>query len=149
VRPNIGGELLRAWRDARDLSQKQMAERLGVAQATVSEWESGRKLPCLEGISRIESTTGIRGAKFLEASEPPSPPPAVPVREEPAPPAASPAHVYIVFGVDTRGGEVAAHYAVAATADGAVTALGQLRETLPTVPFSIKRARVFSDTEGT
>lgn len=32
---------IRAWREARGLSQKDLAEALGVRQATVSRWESG------------------------------------------------------------------------------------------------------------
>jgi len=36
-------EDIRAWRDARGLSQQDLAEALGVRQATVSRWETGER----------------------------------------------------------------------------------------------------------
>ena len=42
----MSGEELRKWRLKHDLSQAELAELLGVAQQTVSRWESGsRKIP--------------------------------------------------------------------------------------------------------
>lgn len=36
-------EKLRAWRKARNLTQAQMAEVLGVSRSALRDWESGRK----------------------------------------------------------------------------------------------------------
>ena len=38
------GQALRELRHAADLTTTQLAERLGVAQSTISRWESGRQL---------------------------------------------------------------------------------------------------------
>ena len=36
---------IKAWREERGLSQREMADVLGVRQATVSRWESGERVP--------------------------------------------------------------------------------------------------------
>jgi len=36
-------DTLREWRTTRDLSQRQLAEVLGVSVRTIQEWEQGRK----------------------------------------------------------------------------------------------------------
>ena len=36
---------IKAWREERGLSQREMADVLGVRQATVSRWESGERTP--------------------------------------------------------------------------------------------------------
>ena len=47
------GRELRARRDNARLSQSQLAERLGVSQAAVSQWESGVRQPILDDLYRI------------------------------------------------------------------------------------------------
>ena len=39
------GELLKAWREVRGLTQAQAAEQLGLSQASFSDYERGRKSP--------------------------------------------------------------------------------------------------------
>ena len=45
-----------------DLTQSELAKRLGVTQRTVAGWETGAKIPkvaqlALEGVARVESST--------------------------------------------------------------------------------------------
>jgi transcriptional regulator with XRE-family HTH domain len=59
-------------RDARrrvDLSQAALAERAGTSQATISAYESGRKSPSVDTLSRLLAATGLRLA--VEAQPPP------------------------------------------------------------------------------
>jgi len=41
------GENIRSGREKKSISQKKLAETLGVSQPTVSDWERGRKVPGL------------------------------------------------------------------------------------------------------
>ncbi|MGW7196846.1 helix-turn-helix transcriptional regulator [Streptomyces chryseus] len=43
--PSFSGQWLREQRNARGLTQKQVAEMLGVTHISVSNWENGRYLP--------------------------------------------------------------------------------------------------------
>ena len=52
-----------ALRDARrraQLSQAELAHRAGTSQATISAYESGRKQPSVETLSRLLAATGSR-----------------------------------------------------------------------------------------
>ena len=42
------GERVRKLRDQRNLSQKQLADRLGVKKQTVSNWENGNAMPSMD-----------------------------------------------------------------------------------------------------
>jgi transcriptional regulator with XRE-family HTH domain len=53
----LAGDLLRAWRDGRGLSQQEAAELLGVSQASVSDYERGVKSPDVDRALRIAETT--------------------------------------------------------------------------------------------
>ena len=44
---------LKAARAGRDMSQQQLAERLGVAQNTVCNWENGKRRPDAEALVRL------------------------------------------------------------------------------------------------
>lgn len=50
-------EKLVRWRKKRGLSQTALAEELGVAQGTVSEWEGGRKMPRTQHVLAIAKLT--------------------------------------------------------------------------------------------
>jgi len=50
---------LRRQREARRLSQQDLAARLGVASNTVSRWETGSSRPRLDELDRIARTLGI------------------------------------------------------------------------------------------
>lgn len=53
------GEKLRGWREIAGLSQVEMAERLGVTQQTVSDWERDRGLPHQSRASKIEEVLDL------------------------------------------------------------------------------------------
>lgn len=52
-----GAEKFRAWRERKKLTQKAVADKLGVAQSAVCDWEHGRKLPRLDNLYAIERLT--------------------------------------------------------------------------------------------
>ena len=60
-----GPKLLRAWRDASDLSQKAVAEALGLKQSTVAEWEAGNRRPEMHTALALEERSA--GAVQIEA----------------------------------------------------------------------------------
>lgn len=59
ARSGEGPNLLKAWRKSEGLTQGQAAKRLGVAQARISEYETGSIRPDLETAVRIERETDI------------------------------------------------------------------------------------------
>lgn len=48
---------LKTYRDARDLSQRDVALKVGRAVATVSRWEAGERVPRIEDMVAIERAT--------------------------------------------------------------------------------------------
>src|SRR5579875_2185571 len=42
---HLSGQLIRKQRELKELTQVELAERLGVGQGTVSKWEKGLRLP--------------------------------------------------------------------------------------------------------
>jgi len=58
-RGELGEDLARARRRAK-LSQRELAERLGLSQAAISRVESGERLPRLETLSEWARATGHR-----------------------------------------------------------------------------------------
>lgn len=54
------GQKLRIWRRANGIKQDAMAAALGVSQATVSRWESGRDVPSIEISRRITDLVATR-----------------------------------------------------------------------------------------
>ena len=52
-------QLVREWRRHHFLSQKEMAERLGVTWGTVQRWEAGRGLPYPAQQRRLVEVLGI------------------------------------------------------------------------------------------
>ena len=52
------GDVLRAWRLDRGLSQAEAAERVGVTQPTWSDWEAGKKLPNFRSAHRLIEIVG-------------------------------------------------------------------------------------------
>ena len=65
---NITGQRIKELRQAENLTQKQLGEKLNVSQDTISLWEIGKSLPSAEDIIRIakifnESADYILGLK--------------------------------------------------------------------------------------
>ena len=53
------GKFLKELRKEREMSQEQLAERLGVSSRTVSRWETGRNLPDLSVLIEIADLYGV------------------------------------------------------------------------------------------
>ena len=69
------GEAVLLHRDQRNLSQAEVARRVGVQQQTVSRWESGAAVPPpartmrLEDVLKVERGTLLRLAGYLPADD--------------------------------------------------------------------------------
>lgn len=50
---------LKEWREARHLTQEQLAARLGVSHVTISRWETGQRRPDLNAQAAISEALGI------------------------------------------------------------------------------------------
>ena len=46
-------EAFKQWRESTGLTQEEFAERVGISQAAVSHYESGRRIPDLESFRKI------------------------------------------------------------------------------------------------
>lgn len=55
---DVFGDTLRARRIAKDITQEEMAELLGVSLATISAWELGRYSPRENNLNKIEELLG-------------------------------------------------------------------------------------------
>lgn len=58
-------EKIRALREAKGLSQTELAEALGVDQTTVSAWERGVAEPTLSNLRRLADVLGIAPGELL------------------------------------------------------------------------------------
>jgi transcriptional regulator with XRE-family HTH domain len=61
------GERIAAWRDARGLTQQQLAEAIGVTHAAVFQWEmdgDGRTTPSLKNLQKVCKVFGITMERF-------------------------------------------------------------------------------------
>ena len=58
-------ENLRSAREARSLTQKQVAEALGISDRTYSKWETGETEPSVELLCRLGEYYGMRPGAFL------------------------------------------------------------------------------------
>lgn len=59
-------ERLRLMRMRRAISQKQLAERLNVAQQTVASWEIGTRYPAIDRLFDIARVLECRPAELVE-----------------------------------------------------------------------------------
>ena len=66
---------LRSIRAELDLTQEQLAERLGVSFATVNRWEGGANLPQKAARATIAALAEEAGVEMAEAGSATSPPP--------------------------------------------------------------------------
>ena len=62
-------ENLKAARERRGLSQKEMSERIGVAKSTYSLYESGNREPNVQTIKRISDTLNVSADELLGIEE--------------------------------------------------------------------------------
>ena len=63
------GESLRQLRIEKGISQQQLADILFVSRSSVASWETGRRLPDLETISRLSEFLGADVGSLLRAAE--------------------------------------------------------------------------------
>jgi len=72
-------EVAKKIMEAQDISQEQMAERLGVTQGAVGHWLNGKREPKLETINRLLAVLGVPGLAIIvpetAASSATAPPP--------------------------------------------------------------------------
>lgn len=61
----ITADTIRALREGRGLTQRQLAERIGVTDKAVSKWESGRGLPDISLVEDLASALGVSVAELL------------------------------------------------------------------------------------
>jgi transcriptional regulator with XRE-family HTH domain len=59
------GRMIRERRTVLGLSQRQLADTLGVTQAAVTGWETGKSLPSRRNVSRLARTLGLPAAAFV------------------------------------------------------------------------------------
>lgn len=64
----LTGAVIRSLREARHLTQSQLAERLNVSDKTVSKWETGRGWPDITLLEPIAKEFGISVAELLSGS---------------------------------------------------------------------------------
>lgn len=65
------GTRIKLWREARGLSQRAFAEKLGLTPAAISYWESGATEPKHEHVQLIADALGITLPRFW--GDPPKP----------------------------------------------------------------------------
>jgi len=57
--------LIRSWREAKGLSQQQMADLIGVSYVTISRWETGKSKPYADNLNAIANKFGISFEQFM------------------------------------------------------------------------------------
>lgn len=67
--PIIIGSFIAKKRKAKDMTQAQLAERLGVSNKTISKWETGRCMPDYSVIEPLCRELGISVAEFMEGKD--------------------------------------------------------------------------------
>ena len=67
---NRFAENLKAARLAAGLTQKEVAERVGVAKSTYSLYESGKRAPVVKGIKQLAKALGVTADELLGLPEP-------------------------------------------------------------------------------
>ena len=65
----VTGQTVRRLREAKNLTQSQLAEALGVTAKAVSRWETGRGLPDISLLSPLSATLGVSVMELMSGSE--------------------------------------------------------------------------------
>ena len=63
------GEMLRILRTKQGLSQHQLANKLHVDRATISNWEADRRLPDVDTLSNLAKALGVDVSVLLVSAE--------------------------------------------------------------------------------
>ena len=64
---------IRELRESKSLQQKELAIDLGVTQPTISDWESGRKIPSAKNTAKLADYFGVSVDYLLGREETPAP----------------------------------------------------------------------------
>lgn len=60
------GQIIKQYRRVKNMSQLELAEKIGCSQGAVASYETGRREPDLDAISRLEAALGLQpGTLFL------------------------------------------------------------------------------------
>ena len=60
------GDTIRVAREAHGLSQKQLADKIGVSQGAVNWWETGRANPKIDKVSALAETLDVPASLLVE-----------------------------------------------------------------------------------
>ncbi|MBO4914776.1 MAG: helix-turn-helix domain-containing protein [Oscillospiraceae bacterium] len=71
------GEALQRLRGERGLTQQQLAEKMNVDRSTVTNWETGRRMPDAETVALLSKCLGVDVGELLRAAGEPDAPPKV------------------------------------------------------------------------
>ena len=63
------GKYIYQKRKAKNLTQTQLAEKLGVSNKTISKWENGKCMPDYSIIENLCNTLGITISEFIDAED--------------------------------------------------------------------------------
>lgn len=63
-RSAVVGGVLRALRQKAERSQADVARRLGVAEITVRQWESGKRVPSLLELAKLARALGVKSSRL-------------------------------------------------------------------------------------
>lgn len=61
------GELIKTWRKEKGLTQKQLAEKTGIATITIQQYEGGKRVPKAEFLAKIALALEISEHDFYDA----------------------------------------------------------------------------------
>lgn len=64
------GALIRALRQQKNLTQRQLADAIGVGDKAVSKWERGRSRPDVETLQRLADALGVELTELLDETPP-------------------------------------------------------------------------------
>lgn len=65
MEPTSSPNPLRAARLAAGMSQQQLADRLGITQATISTWETGKVSPRVSDLTQVATALGVAPIALL------------------------------------------------------------------------------------
>ena len=65
----VTGPVIKALREKKNYTQKQLADRLAVSDKTISKWETGRGLPDLSLLEPLASALGVSVAELLSGEQ--------------------------------------------------------------------------------
>lgn len=70
----LNGDRLAVWRKEKDLSQHEVAAKIGITQVYYSQLENGKKNPSICVLEKITEVTGLSLETLLNSANPPLPP---------------------------------------------------------------------------